>query len=56
MTAKHFYEKSFLPLLLILLAACDKSCKDECSGGGAGDCEECASGYVRSEEDAECKG
>ena len=37
-------------------SACHRSCKDKCWGGGPGDCEECASGYERSEDDVECKG
>ena len=45
-----------VPFSDVSLSACHRSCKDKCSGGGAGDCEECASGYVRSEEGGECKG
>ncbi len=41
-------------------AACDKACKDMCTGAGPGSCEECASGYVEGEEgvcedEDECK-
>ncbi|CAI8056580.1 Cysteine-rich with EGF-like domain protein 2-B [Geodia barretti] len=37
--------------------ACHRACRDDCSGGGVGDCLECASGYSRSGDDegAECK-
>ena len=36
--------------------ACHRACKEGCGGGGAADCDECASGYVRIEEGGGCRG
>ena len=37
-------------------AACDKACKDSCTGAGPDMCDECANGYELNEEDDTCKG
>ena len=37
-------------------AACDKACKDSCSGDGPDMCDECADGYELNEEEDACKG
>ena len=42
---------------MIFLSACDKACKDSCSGAGPDMCDECATGYELSEEEQDtCKG
>ena len=40
----------------LLYAACDKACKDSCSGEGADMCDECAKGYELTEEERTCEG
>ena len=39
-----------------LYAACDKACKDSCTGDGPGMCNECADGYELNEEEDLCNG
>ena len=41
--------------LLMCFPACDRACKDTCSGPGPASCDECADGYVM-DESSKCRG
>ena len=50
------FRPPYLIVMSAFYAACDKACKDSCTGAGPDMCDECADGYELNEEEDACKG